>query len=189
MVEFGDTQMGEELRKLLPEYPLHFLDLSKFKHYEYFRAELRPLLELFRRRNNKEEAARYIKENENHWKMNDESWYMLSQLTNSWNLKKLVQEKEVKKKEASSVSVFDELIEDRIEEKVEERVEARIAERKVEAKAEFIVDLLEEYGIVPDDVKEIILKQTDISILKEWNKLAARTGSIDEFIAQSKIAV
>lgn len=52
-------------------------------------------------------------------------------------------------------------------------------------KAEFVLDLLEEYGIVPDSIKKVILKQTDESVLKEWHKLAAHVGSIDEFVKQS----
>ena len=50
MVDFNEkgTLLGVELQKLVPEYPLHFLDLTNFQHFEYFKTELRPLLEFIK---------------------------------------------------------------------------------------------------------------------------------------------
>ena len=53
---------------------------------------------------------------------------------------------------------------------------------KTEGMAEFIIDLLEEYGGVTDDLKEMVFGQTDIFVLKSWHKLAAHAGSVDEFV-------
>ena len=53
-----------------------------------------------------------------------------------------------------------------------------------EGKAESIVDLLEEYGIVQDKLKEEIFKQKDLQILKEWLKLAVKVESVEEFAQQ-----
>ena len=44
-----------------------------------------------------------------------------------------------------------------------------------------IFDLLSDYGEIPDDLREQINNQNDISILRQWNKLAARTDSIEDF--------
>lgn len=166
MIDFGDSQAGRELRKLVPEYPLHVLELSKFEHFECFRTELRPLLELFQRRNSKEEFAEYIHENTESSKMDEESWQLLSQLTNSKNIKRLIQKKEQGKEENEDMCrALDELIADGI----------------AEAIAELIIDLLEEYGDAPDDLKEKICSQTDIPVLKRWHKLAVHAGSIEEF--------
>lgn len=163
MIDFGNTQTGKELRKLIPEYSLHFLDLSNFKHFEYFKTELRPLLELFQRRNSKEEFAGYIRQNTESSNMDEESWKLLGQLIHSKNIKGLIQKREQKKEEKENMSnALDDLI--------------------AEGKAEFIIDLLEEYGTVPDDLKEMVVGQTDISVLKRWHKLAAHVGSIDEFV-------
>ena len=95
MIDFAaeNREMEEEFRKLGPEYPIHFLDLSAFEHFEFFKTELRPLLELFKRRDNKEKFVKYIEEHKSDWKMNDESWFMLSQLTHSKTLKSLIKEK------------------------------------------------------------------------------------------------
>lgn len=181
MIDFAaeNREMEEEFRKLVPEYPLHFLDLSTFEHFEYFKTELRPLLELFKRRDSKEKFVKYIEENESDWKMNDESWFMLSQLTHSKTLKSLIKEKsqearmnqeEGESEGKSMLKALDDWEKD-----------AR-AEGKVEGKAESIIGFLEDYGEIPVNLKEEIFNQKDLEIMQRWVKLAARAGSIQNFI-------
>ncbi len=55
---------------------------------------------------------------------------------------------------------------------------------KAEGKAEGIIELLTDYGDVPDELKNRILKQLDMEILKKWIKLAARVKSVEEFSSQ-----
>ena len=45
-----------------------------------------------------------------------------------------------------------------------------------------IIEFLSEYGTVPEHVKERIIAEDDIDILRQWNKLAARASSIEEFV-------
>lgn len=44
-----------------------------------------------------------------------------------------------------------------------------------------IFDLLSDYGEIPEDLKKQITDQKDISVLRHWHKLAARSASIEEF--------
>lgn len=57
---------------------------------------------------------------------------------------------------------------------------------KGSGKAEAVVDLLTDKGIVPEDLKEMIMAQKDLQILKQWIKLAAKVDSVEEF--RQKIA-
>lgn len=66
------------------------------------------------------------------------------------------------------------------EEKVIERERGR-AEGRAEGKAEAIIDLLEEMGAVPSDLKNRIFAQEDLAVLKCWHKIAAKAQSIAEF--------
>lgn len=169
MIDFGDesSPMDTELKKLVPEYPLHFLDLSKLEHPEYFRTELRPLLELYKRRNNKQEFVEYIETNEAQWKMDDETWYMLSQLTHSKELKHLVEEKKDSGEETKNMC--------------KALIDLK-NEGKAEGKAEDIIELLEEYGEVPEDLRTKILGQNDLAVLEVWFKLAIKVSGVQEFI-------
>ena len=53
-------------------------------------------------------------------------------------------------------------------------------ERK--SKIDDILNFLSDFGSVPDDLRETIFSQTDISTLSQWLKKAARASSIEEFI-------
>ncbi|MDD3362096.1 MAG: hypothetical protein PHW34_10535 [Hespellia sp.] len=52
---------------------------------------------------------------------------------------------------------------------------------KAEGKAEDILELLEEYGEIPEALIHTIKGQQDLDVLKRWHKLAAKSSSIEEF--------
>lgn len=181
MIDFGDESkhIDQELKKLIPEYPLHFLDLTEFDHLECFKTELRPLLELYKRRNDKKEFVEYVKTSEEQWNMDDETWYMLSLLTHSKELENLIKNRNVTESEKKSMcKAIEDLKNDAI---AEGRVEGKI-EGKVEGKAEYIIELLEECGEVPDHLCSKILAQKDLDILKKWHKLSAKVSTVQEFV-------
>lgn len=53
------------------------------------------------------------------------------------------------------------------------------------AQVEDFLELLEELGVIPDEVRERILREKDLDVLTAWLRLAAKTNSIEEF--QSKM--
>ena len=58
--------------------------------------------------------------------------------------------------------------------------------KKIEEKTESILELLEDYGTVPESLKQKIHEEKDMETLKKWHKLAARTSSIEEFEEKMK---
>lgn len=58
---------------------------------------------------------------------------------------------------------------------------AGLAEGKAAGLAEAILELLEEAGTVPEALKEKILAEMDVELLKKWNRLAAKATRIEEF--------
>ena len=62
------------------------------------------------------------------------------------------------------------------EEKALERLEG-----KAEGKAEAVLELLEDLGRIPEELRNEIMAETDLDRLKIWHKLAARCGTIEEF--------
>lgn len=171
MIAFHDkgTVLGSEFRKLVPEYPLHFLDLTNFQHFEYFKTELRPLLELYQKRNSKEKFLEYMNDSEKYKDMDEESWYLLSQLTNSKSIRNLIQRREQEEREEGSMcKALDDLI----------------ADGKAEGKAEAIIELLEEHGDVPNELRNRIFTPNDLLLLSQWHKIAAHVSSVEEFVCQ-----
>ena len=60
--------------------------------------------------------------------------------------------------------------------------EARgVARGKAEGKADAILELLNELGEVPERLRIQIYNETDLKCLARWVKLAARSGSVEEF--------
>ena len=82
MIDFGkDDTLAKELKKLVPEYPLHFLNLSEIHDYKNFQTELRLLFELYDRRNNKKEFRKYLYNHEACNRMDMETYQTLGILT------------------------------------------------------------------------------------------------------------
>lgn len=65
----------------------------------------------------------------------------------------------------------------------DERAEGR-AEGKAEGMAEAVLELLEDIGSIPNDLKEKILSSSDLELLRRWHKLAAKAESIEQFIKE-----
>jgi hypothetical protein len=59
-----------------------------------------------------------------------------------------------------------------------------VKEGVIAGKAEDILELLEDIGTIPEEVREKITGEIDLEILKKWHKLAAKSKSIDEFVSK-----
>lgn len=58
------------------------------------------------------------------------------------------------------------------------------AEGRAEGKAECVLEFLEEKGQVPEELRQKVMGQNNLKILKEWLKLAARAESVRAFEEQ-----
>lgn len=91
--------------------------------------------------------------------------------------------------EAELKAKVEERVEAELEAKVEERVEAELQARvaielnarECRGKSENILELLEDYGEIPRELRMKIAAEQDFNILKKWIRLAARATSIEEF--------
>lgn len=164
-----EMSMGEELKKLIPQYPLHLLDLSEFHHFEYFKTELRPLFELYQKRNDRKAFMEYLKADGGGRSMDDESWYLLGQLTHSRDIHKLVKEKKSEMEEEKDMC---------------KAIEDLKNEGRAEGRAECIIDLLEGYGTVSAGLRKRIMGQSDLNVLKSWFKTALSVENVEAFSSQ-----
>ncbi len=55
------------------------------------------------------------------------------------------------------------------------------ANGRIEGKAEDTIELLEEIGEPSPELRNMIMGQKDIDVLKKWHKTAARAKTIEEF--------
>ncbi len=128
VMDFGNkAELEREIRRLVPEYPLHFLDLSKLRHFEGFQSELRILFELYVRKNDKAAFLQYLKTEDACRRLDSETCLALCLLTGAKELedyylgregagekafwKKTIAQ-EAKKEEIDMCKAITELIED-----------------------------------------------------------------------------
>ena len=85
------------------------------------------------------------------------------------------------RKEAVEMSIFEYDEEAVLEILRKDEYEKGLQEGR-KALADAVLELLEDLEAVPDDIREKILNEQDVDVLKRWNKLAAKAGSVDEFV-------
>lgn len=63
------------------------------------------------------------------------------------------------------------------------REEGRI-EGHAEGRKDSILESLEEYGVIPDELYDRIMKESDLNKLKKWTKLAVHVETIEQFMSE-----
>ena len=76
--------------------------------------------------------------------------------------------------------LFQELLRD---ERAEGRAEGLTAGR-TEGRANSVLLLLEENGVIPEELREKIMCEKDTDVLEKWLKLAAKTESMEQFLEE-----
>ena len=119
ILDFGaDPVLAQELKQLVPEYPLHFLNLSEVHNYSHYKTELRTLFELYDRRKDKTAFTQYVEEHDECRHMDSETYWALRILVNTTKLKTMIPHSE--RMEKNMGNVFDEIWEDAREEGLHE---------------------------------------------------------------------
>ena len=85
------------------------------------------------------------------------------------------------RKEAVEMSIFEYDEEAVLEILRKDEYEKGLQEGR-KALADAVLELLEDLDEIPDDIREKILNEQDVEVLKRWNKLAAKAESVDEFV-------
>ena len=66
------------------------------------------------------------------------------------------------------------------------RLEAEI-EGVIQARQEVLMEYLSEMGDVSDELKEAIIEQRDLDVLRWWNACARNVKTVDEFVGKLRI--
>lgn len=95
-------------------------------------------------------------------------------------LQKSVEEVKTSREMGERYMVLEEML--RVE-RAEGREEGR-AEGRAEGKAEDVIDILEELGAVPEQLRDRIMNETDLNVLKKMVRAAVKAESIEQFEEQ-----
>ena len=98
------------------------------------------------------------------------------------NIKKEMEHVKSDRKLEVNYMLFQELIDqERKDAKAEGRIEGK-SEGRLEGKAEDILELLSEYGPVPEEIRNHVFEERDLKVLREYLKAVAGAKSMDEFV-------
>lgn len=127
-----DEHTAEELKKLVPEYPLHILNLNEKNDYTEFHTSLRTVFELYACRADKGRLMDYIKNHEECRHLDAETYEVIGKLTGA-KLSGIQEKPENEQEEQDMWKAIEDLIEDgRAEGKIEGKAQGRIEGRREE---------------------------------------------------------
>ena len=81
-------------------------------------------------------------------------------------------------------AVFEIVRKDEYEKGLQEGIKEGREEGFTAGKADAILDLLEDIGTIPEEIRERIHNEKDSKVLNGWLKQAAKAESIDEFVSK-----
>lgn len=96
--ELIDFRGAEEMRSMVPEFPIHLVDMSKVEGEECFQTDLRTLIALYKRRNDKTEFMDYIDHCGEEIELGESGMLVLGELTGSKELIDYARQTKWKKK-------------------------------------------------------------------------------------------
>lgn len=119
-------------------------------------------MELYACRNDQKRFADYLETHEECNHLDWETCGLISRLTNTAELINRQEQKEEKMSMCKAIA-------------------GMVNDGRTEGRAASILDFLGEYGEVPEELKNKITEEKDLTVLTGWAKLAAGVSGIDEF--------
>ncbi|MDE7352625.1 MAG: Rpn family recombination-promoting nuclease/putative transposase [Acetatifactor sp.] len=188
MMDFGRNEsLKKELIRLVPNYPLHFLNLSKLEDYSLFRTELRTLLELYALRADKQKFMDYLGEHDECRHLDEETCHILGTMVHSKALQALNSKEG--KEDIDVCKAINDLIEDSRAEGIVEGKALGMTEGKAEGKAESLLLLLSDLGEASEQLKTRVLSEKDPAMLDRWLLVSRRAESLRQFIKMAEINI
>lgn len=161
IIDFGeDVNLAKNMKLLVPEYPLHFLNLTERNNYDCFQTELRILFELYARRNNKLEFWNYVNGHEECKRLDKETYQTLGVLTNSKRLQNGIYIRAGKQQETEEVNMC---------QAIEELIEDGKREGKREGKRRMLYELVHD-GMLSAEAAALKASMTKQEFLMEMEK-------------------
>ena len=199
----GLTGMEREeykiLKKYVPNYHINVINLKDLEDFSCPNRDLQMIFGMLKYRQDKEELHRYVMKNQAYFEEMDRESYDAALIM--LGKKQLLGKPRQKEEERSMCKALDDLYQDGVMEGKKaglaegERVgrkaglaegkRAGIAEGKctgaLEGRAECIVEVLQEKGNVPDNVRNRVFAEKNMETLREWLRIAVRAENVAAF--------
>ncbi len=154
---------GRHILKYVNDYKLHLIVPCEITDFEKFRTSMREVLEIIKASGDRKKMKEIIEKNPRYREIENEAVSAINVFT---GLKIPVEKKERKMDMCKAWE--DQWLDGK-------------ANGRIEGKAEDTIELLEEIGEPSPELRNMIMGQKDIDVLKKWHKTAARAKTIEEF--------
>lgn len=153
----GDIQLQKELKRLVPEYPLHILDLNAVTDYSKFQTELRTVFELYRCRNNKKEFMEYVEGHEECRHLDEENCRIIGRFTNTEKLL-LKADKDKEEKDMDVGTAIWDIREEGVQEGITQGIKAlvEICKEFGHSKEEIADKLMQKYALSKNEAEKYV---------------------------------
>lgn len=162
MLDF--TDIPAEIRKMVQNYEIHIISIRDLKDTSMFRTDVKQVFDFIRFSNDPEKLRELVKTDKAFQEMEEDAYELAALYSNSEEL--------MKKKD-------DYLREGKVD--MCRALDLLIQEGEAKGKAGSILELLEEYGNVPQELQKRIEEEKNIDVLKKWTKLVIKVKSSEEF--------
>ena len=167
--------IDDEMKQFVSNYKLNLYDCHEHDTFDEYRTGLKQLFEVIRYNNDKEQLKRIIeKSKEAYSSIDSETRELLEVMANV----KIPEEDKTMENGKARYNMCKAFEDYRLEGVMEGREEGRLR-----GMSDAIMELLEEFGQVPQRLVELISTEENLSVLSRWHKSAAKAGSIAEFEA------
>lgn len=172
----------EELKEKVNNYSIFLCEVRKFKNTDVFRTDVRQVFDCIRYSDDPEKLYELVVNDPSYREMNGDTYDVIAQYTKT---NELMQVKKYNKKEGKidMCKAITELIERGRREGIEQGIEQGIERGFLNGVRGAILELLEEFGQVPQRIIELIWAEDNQEVLSSWLKSAARAASVADFEA------
>ena len=177
-------ELDDEMKEYVTNYKLNLYDCHEHDTFDEYHTGLRQLFEVVRYADDKEKLKRVMEENRNAYSSIDHDTKELLEVV----AKVKVPERCVVGTEGGKDMEHNEKKYDvckawadwRLEGVEEGKIEGKIEERQM-----MILEQLEDYGEVSEEIRNKVVQERNIDVLKKWNKFAVKAETVEEFALQA----
>lgn len=173
----GEEAWCRELETYLPNYKINLVQAGSVEDTNVFTSCLQQIFDMLKYRKDKKKLYQYVRDKRGEL-MRMDRVELTAAMVMLGEQKRLIRMLEEKKEEDFGMcQAIDELIEDGRE------------EGRAEGRAESILDLLMALGTVAEELKKLILSQSETEVLQGWLHAAAKSASIEEFMQKADLNI
>ena len=181
MLDF--SSIPESLRPYVNDYHIWLVDVRRMQDSDTsrFQTDLRQVFDCIRMAHDKERLCRLIQQDDHYQRLEEDAYDMISRYTNAFGNLEMATKYETEEGKVNMCKAMQELLADEREAGFAQGISQGISQGQSMGLISFILMELSKLTMIPEELKDRISSEQDISVLSQWARAAVLAGSIQEF--------